>query len=367
MNRVDFMQQLESLLQSIAPMERDEALQYYNDYFDDAGKENEQEVIGALGNPARVAENIRRDLLNSGYGEGTMRKALASDRALVEYGKETQDETSEQSDDETKRNISESSVDAAAGNVGFGNGENAAAQGAFGSAMAGGEAFGNPTTESGTSGNTAAGNGSFGNVAVDFGNTAAGSGGFGNAAAPNSSYGNTASQSTVYGNAATQSNHAGSETYGSQQVWATSQQDQGKAGKTGKSGMPGWEIALIVALVVFTSPVWLGLIGAALGVVGALLGVIAAWFAVIVAFGVVAVCMLVVVIVLVVVGFMCMFTNPWVGLAMIGSGLVCGGIGILFLMATVAMAGIVTPAMFRGIGSLFRCLTKKSERSLQRG
>ncbi|MCI8529710.1 MAG: DUF1700 domain-containing protein [Lachnospiraceae bacterium] len=330
MNRVDFMQQLESLLQSIAPMERDEALQYYNDYFDDAGKENEQEVIGALGNPARVAENIRRDLLNSGYGEGTMRKALASDRALVEYGKETQDGTSEQSDDETKRNISESSVDAAAGNVGFGNGENAAAQGAFGSAMAGGEAFGNPTTESGTSGNTAAGNGSFGNVA-------------------------------------TQSNHAGSETYGSQQVWATSQQDQGKAGKTGKSGMPGWEIALIVALVVFTSPVWLGLIGAALGVVGALLGVIAAWFAVIVAFGVVAVCMLVVVIVLVVVGFMCMFTNPWVGLAMIGSGLVCGGIGILFLMATVAMAGIVTPAMFRGIGSLFRCLTKKSERSLQRG
>ena len=40
MNRVDFMNQLERLLQSIAPAERDEALQYYNDYFDDAGKEN---------------------------------------------------------------------------------------------------------------------------------------------------------------------------------------------------------------------------------------------------------------------------------------------------------------------------------------
>ena len=49
MNRVDFMNQLERLLQSIAPGERDEALQYYNDYFDDAGKENEQEVIEALG------------------------------------------------------------------------------------------------------------------------------------------------------------------------------------------------------------------------------------------------------------------------------------------------------------------------------
>ncbi len=38
MNRVEFMRQLESLLRSIAPMEREEALQYYNDYFDDAGK-----------------------------------------------------------------------------------------------------------------------------------------------------------------------------------------------------------------------------------------------------------------------------------------------------------------------------------------
>ena len=100
MNRVDFMQQLESLLQSIAPMERDEAIQYYNDYFDDAGKENEQEVIEALGNPARVAENIKRDLLNSGYGEGTMRKARASDRALVEYGKEMQDSASENTEAE---------------------------------------------------------------------------------------------------------------------------------------------------------------------------------------------------------------------------------------------------------------------------
>lgn len=57
MNRTDFMTQLEYLLQSISPSEREEALQYYNDYFDDAGEENEQSVIEALGNPARVAEN----------------------------------------------------------------------------------------------------------------------------------------------------------------------------------------------------------------------------------------------------------------------------------------------------------------------
>ena len=86
MNRADFMNQLESLLTGIAPTEREEAIQYYNDYFDDAGAENEQEVIEALGNPARVAENIKRDLLDSGYGKKPAGKAKASDRALMEYG-----------------------------------------------------------------------------------------------------------------------------------------------------------------------------------------------------------------------------------------------------------------------------------------
>ena len=86
MNRAEFMRQLESLLQSIPAAEREEALQYYNDYFDDAGNESEQEVIEALGNPARVAENIKRDLLESGYGEAPIKKALASERKLIEYG-----------------------------------------------------------------------------------------------------------------------------------------------------------------------------------------------------------------------------------------------------------------------------------------
>ena len=45
MNRTDFMNQLESLLQSISSTEREEAMQDYNDYFDDAGAENEHEVI----------------------------------------------------------------------------------------------------------------------------------------------------------------------------------------------------------------------------------------------------------------------------------------------------------------------------------
>ena len=51
MSRWKFMRQLEELLSDISPNEREEALQYYNDYFNDAGMENEQEVIKALGWP----------------------------------------------------------------------------------------------------------------------------------------------------------------------------------------------------------------------------------------------------------------------------------------------------------------------------
>lgn len=38
MNRAEFMRRLAELLRDVAPTEREEAIQYYNDYFDDAGK-----------------------------------------------------------------------------------------------------------------------------------------------------------------------------------------------------------------------------------------------------------------------------------------------------------------------------------------
>lgn len=79
MNRSEFIDQLEKLLQEIPSTEREAALQYYNDYFDDAGAENEGQVAEALGDPARVAEAIRRDLQDSGDV-----RTKASDRALAE-------------------------------------------------------------------------------------------------------------------------------------------------------------------------------------------------------------------------------------------------------------------------------------------
>lgn len=62
MSRIEFMEQLEKLLADVSDAERAEALQYYNDYFDDAGKEQEEEVIQELKSPEIVAEIIKGGL-----------------------------------------------------------------------------------------------------------------------------------------------------------------------------------------------------------------------------------------------------------------------------------------------------------------
>ena len=217
MNRIDFMSQLEKLLQDVSPTEREEALQYYNDYFDDAGAENEKDVIEALGNPARVAENIKRDLQ-----ENDAPRARASDRALVEYNK---------------------AGDSARGQV--------------------------------------------------------------------------------------QPEHSGSS----------------------KKEMPAWAIVLLVILLVFASPV---LLGFAAGAMGMFIGLLVSWFAIILSFGIAALSLFIVMFVLLVVGVMCIPVDSLAGVGLIGGGLVCGGIGILLLMLTVAIGGVATPAICRGIARLFR-------------
>ena len=216
MNRIEFMKQLESLLQNVSQTEREEALQYYNDYFDDAGPENEKEVIEALGNPARVAENIKRDLMGNGEV-----KAKASDRALVEYGK----------------------------------------------------------------------------------------------------------------------------------AQSTTQSKPQEEGKSSKTGLPTWAIVLLVILLVFASP---ALLGAGVGVLGVLVGVLASWFGIIFGFGVAAIVLFIVMFALIVLGIVCIFIDPLVGVSLVGGGLLCGGIGLLFLMLTVAMGGIATPAVCKGIAGLFK-------------
>ena len=70
MNRQEFLRQLESLLMHIPANERADAMAYYNDYFDEAGAENEQRVIQELGSPQKVAQSILSDIPNTEYEDG---------------------------------------------------------------------------------------------------------------------------------------------------------------------------------------------------------------------------------------------------------------------------------------------------------
>ena len=62
MNRFEYMRRLENLLSDISPSEKEAALTYYNDYFNDAGEENEQQVMEELGSPEQVAAGVKEGL-----------------------------------------------------------------------------------------------------------------------------------------------------------------------------------------------------------------------------------------------------------------------------------------------------------------
>ena len=62
MNRRDFMDALERQLYDVPLEERIDALQYYEDYFEDAGFEKEQDIINELKSPEDVANIIKKDL-----------------------------------------------------------------------------------------------------------------------------------------------------------------------------------------------------------------------------------------------------------------------------------------------------------------
>ncbi|MBR0599115.1 DUF1700 domain-containing protein [Sinanaerobacter chloroacetimidivorans] len=62
MNRSEFFKKLEQGLSRVPKEEAEAAIAYYNEYFDDAGEENEQRVIEELGSPAQIAAGIRADV-----------------------------------------------------------------------------------------------------------------------------------------------------------------------------------------------------------------------------------------------------------------------------------------------------------------
>lgn len=71
MNRMEFIRHLAMNLSDLSESEREEAVQYYEDYLNDAGIENEQEVMEELGSPEKVAASIKAGLNGGNEGEFT--------------------------------------------------------------------------------------------------------------------------------------------------------------------------------------------------------------------------------------------------------------------------------------------------------
>ena len=88
MDRAQFMQELEKLLADISETERQDALDFYNSYFDDAGAENEASVLRELGSPEKVAAIIKADLKGSagGYEYGEYTEHGYEDARIKERG-----------------------------------------------------------------------------------------------------------------------------------------------------------------------------------------------------------------------------------------------------------------------------------------
>lgn len=58
MNKYEFLAQLRAALSSVPQEEREAAMSYYEEFFSDAGEENEQAVIASLGSPGDLAQSI---------------------------------------------------------------------------------------------------------------------------------------------------------------------------------------------------------------------------------------------------------------------------------------------------------------------
>lgn len=67
MTKNEFIEQLDQLLHDLPQEEKEAALTYYSDYFEDAGEENTDKVIAELVSPERVAATIKSNLSDNGW------------------------------------------------------------------------------------------------------------------------------------------------------------------------------------------------------------------------------------------------------------------------------------------------------------
>lgn len=247
MNREQFIAQLARLLQDLPPAERQEAIRYYQEYFDDAGEENEDAVIQELGSPGKVAASIKANLQ---YGGSTFG---ANDTDMENTGTESQTKDADgwQQNGQTMNRWNQSTQQ---------GWQNADTQGQNG-------------------------------------------------------------QQGTWQNADTQGQS------GQQQTWQNSSSTQSPyamQARKPKRGVGGW--ALLIIILVFASPVLLGVGGGALSI---FIGILATVFALWISFFAVAIGMIGGGIAVLIKGILHAISSPAAGLVSMGGGLICIALGIL--------------------------------------
>jgi uncharacterized membrane protein len=81
MSKDDFMKKLEYLLSDIPEEDKADAIEYYRDYLEEAGTENEEQVIHDFGSPERIASIIRSEISgNLDEGGGFTDKGYEDER-----------------------------------------------------------------------------------------------------------------------------------------------------------------------------------------------------------------------------------------------------------------------------------------------
>ena len=64
MTRENYLKQLQTQLRKLPPKDYEDAIEYFNEYFNDAGPEGEQKLIEELGSPKEAAADLISNLLD---------------------------------------------------------------------------------------------------------------------------------------------------------------------------------------------------------------------------------------------------------------------------------------------------------------
>lgn len=258
MNRDEFMSKLTALLADVSETEREEAIQYYNDYFDDAGAENENSVMESLGTPEELAKAIKAGIQDGGKSG-----------AFTEYGF---------AEFERQKNEIMNPQHSKADDMQ-----------------------------------------SEGNTVDDRGQ---------------------------------EQGYRSDNVYNSGQ-YADGGGQSGESGGVGRIKLSGNSLLVAIIILVFTFPLWIGVVGGLFGVVVGLLG---AAFGLMAAVLIAAVGLVVSAVALFASGIITALTTPLAGLCLIGASLIVAGISLLFFFVGIMFFGKVIPMAVNGTIRLVRSL-----------